>query len=113
MPSRDFNDRVCLLIAAMVFDHRHWVIIFTHKIAGVDDVEDDCKNDASTVNAQGDPPKQLLVKFLLKVLQHDETDGESSNCTCDVRDKRHWWDGWGERFALIAWVNCESNVARC
>lgn len=35
--------------------------VVSRKITRIYDVEDDCKDDASTVDAESDPPKKLLV----------------------------------------------------
>lgn len=101
------------LITSMLFQHRHWVEAFVaHEITRIHDVEDDREDDAGAVNAERDPPQKLLVKSLLEVLQHDETNCEPSYGAGDVRDKRHWRDGGGERLAFISRVDGETDVAR-
>lgn len=75
MPLRDRADRdkiLVALVAMMLFQHRHWVAVVNREIAvGIHDIKNDCEDYAGAVDAQRDPPQQLLVESLLKVLQHD------------------------------------------
>lgn len=64
----------CYTLIVTMLDRNRDVLI-TRNVTRINDVEDDRENNASAVNAEGDPPKQLLVKLLLEVLQHDESDG--------------------------------------
>lgn len=54
-----------LLLQAL---HRH----------GVHHVESDREEGTRHVHAQCHPPQELFVQLLLKVLQHEQTDGEAS-----------------------------------
>lgn len=77
------------LIIPMILQNRYGVVVFSHKVTRIDDVEDDCKNDAGTVDAQSNPPEKLFVKSLLKVFEHNQTDCQTSYSARDVGYKRH------------------------
>lgn len=47
-------------------------------------IEGDCEDHQGRVGAQRDPPEQLLVQLLLEVLQHEQTNGESSHSSSQV-----------------------------
>lgn len=53
---------------------------------GVAEVVDDREQRAHGVHAQREPPDELLVKFLLEVLQHQQSDGEAGQSARNVRD---------------------------
>lgn len=64
----------CYTLIVTMLDRNRDVLI-ARNVTRIDDVEDYREDDASAVNAEGDPPKQLLVKLLLEILQNDESDG--------------------------------------
>lgn len=53
---------------------------------GGEEVEEECKESAGGIYSQGDPPDELLMEALLKVLQDKEADSEAGEGPCEVSD---------------------------
>lgn len=64
----------CYTLIVTMLDRNRDVLI-ARNVTRIDDVEDYREDDAGAINPKSDPPKQLLVKLLLEILQHDESDG--------------------------------------
>lgn len=74
------------------------------------DVVDDREHRAHGVHAQGEPPDELLVEFLLKVLEHQQTDGEAGQRASNVRDVAHGRRRARRRLERVTAVHRESDV---
>lgn len=64
----------CYTLIVTMLDRNRDVLV-ARNVTRIDDVEDYREDDAGAINSKSDPPKQLLVKLLLEILQHDESDG--------------------------------------
>lgn len=55
------------------------------------EVEDDGEDGTGGVHSQSHPPDQLLVQFLLKVLEHEQADGEAGQGASQMRHVANRW----------------------
>ena len=76
----------------------------------VEDIKDQSKEDAGHVDAEGHPPHQLLVQLLLKVLQHQQADGEAGGCPGQVGHVGHRAAVVGHRRGGVSIVDCYADV---
>jgi len=77
---------------------------------GVGHVEEHGEDGAGGVHPQRHPPHQLLVQLLLKVLEHQQPDGEAGQ---RPRQVRHVRNGRTHLLRGVPVVDRETNVGAC
>lgn len=70
-------------------------------------VEDDGEDGTGGVHSQSHPPDQLLVQFLLKVLEHEQTDGEAGQGASQMR---HVADRWPQCLRCVPVIHCKPHI---
>lgn len=74
---------------------------------GVEEVEEHGEEGTGCIDPQCYPPDELLMQLLLKVLEHQQTNGESSESPRQMGHVRHWMTHLLRR---VTTVDCKSNV---
>ena len=77
-------------------------------VVRIEDVEEDGEEGAGGVDAERNPPDELLVKLLLEILEHEQTDGETGQGTRQMSHVRH---GRTHLLRRVPVINGEANVS--